>query len=306
MIPIAKVYGQNRLWHSLRGRGTRYWQRLETCEAGANASPGPLAARQQVLADIWNQLYPGFPFTPATMSNPEFACFWTSGNKLHRYDAPAFVPSAVRLPAGSTRNCVDPVNPGVPILSGGFYQYATGQGDRCAYASIDPSGNFAQSFGSSSAFKLLGRAILDGESVVVGLPLTDGVNFSVLLKPVGIDTLFFSTFDPALWQLEAVGWSRNDGRPRIAVVPPLVQFPSRRTTGPLNITEIRSVFGGSATTVRQGGGPGRHSWTTGKIRFQLRELATGETTPLSDAEIVTRARRRAMPWSVVVTNHHGV
>ncbi len=302
--PPAKVYGKNRLWAGLVSRAPRgyYWQpRTKSCEYGAVGSTSVVQARADALNGIWSALYPSSPL-PSTSSwtASEFGLFWITGIRRSRYDMPTFRPAGLGIyPSGNGRYFW---NGSVPVpAAGGFYQYNSSAADTCAY-SVFAAGapSFAYSFGSSGAFRLLGRSILSGMSAIVGYPLIgSGGELAVNIRPVGVDQWYFDSFDESRYRLEAVGSTRHNERPKLRNFPVTV-FPDNRTTGAVDASSFNECFGGGLYD--QNLNPGRHGKSTGIVQFQYRDLDTGLVSPLSSPRIVPVARRRARPFSLMVVN----
>lgn len=303
--PPAKVYGKNRLWAGLVSRAPRryYWQpRTRSCEYGSVGSTSVVQARADALNGIWSILYPSSPLPPtASWTSNEFGLFWITGNRRSRYDMPTFRPVGLAIyPFGGSGRYFWNGSAALPV-SGGFYQYNSSANDTCAYGVFGPGApSFAYAFGSYGAFRFLGKSILSGMSAVVGYPLIgDSGELAVNIRPVGVDQWYFDSFDPSRYRLEAVGSTRHDQRPKLRNFPVTV-FPDNRTTGPVDASSFNECFGG--TLYDRNRDPGRHSKSTGMVRFQYRDLDTGLVSPLSSPRIVPVARRRARPFSLIVVN----
>jgi hypothetical protein len=256
---------------------------------------------------IWSLLYPSNPLPdPLTWTDAEFSLFWISGTRRSRYDMPPFVTSGIGIPSnGNDRflladGVLTPVNGETMVYN---EQAAT----ECAYGSIEQGGySYGDAFAARQAFTRLGPAILEGGSVVVGYPLVDSVNqdvLAVLIRPVGVDQFYVDSFDDTRYRLEAVGSTRHDQRPKIRATT-LFQAPTQRSAGPFDAADIGGCFGN--TSYDRSLDPGRHSQSTGFVRIQYRDLVTGRVSPLSIPHIEPVARRRARPFSLLVTNSQTV
>jgi hypothetical protein len=299
----SKVYGKNRFWAGLTNKasGGYYWSpRAYSCRY---ADSQPTAVRTvfgSALESMWTNIHgAGTINSSATWTGAEFACFWISRNRRRRFDMPAFSATALSVtsaPAGERMVQVPgPLtqNPGVPpwSFSGTIW-----------YAAIDSTATGFTTFSRQESFSTLARLILSGWSVVVGYGLVSGAGeLAVLVRPVGIDQLWFDWYDTAAYQLEAVGRTRRDIHPRIRIIQPPQFFALHRSAGPVDVTQFRESFGATARDDVTGV-IGRHGYTTGEVRFQLRRLSDNYVSPLTTARVSPTIRKRARPWALGVVD----
>lgn len=313
IVPLAKVYGKNRLWTTLSSpRKHRSWSLRGNISLFnvAGGSGLPVAALEPVIQDMLISMFPAHPaFGPAfNMSGQrEMGSLWVSPVYRSRYDMPGFRPESC---------LVDNSGAGSPDRwawdGGGFvaapvgeYRYDTNAAGP-HYLALDVSGTSAQFFTAAQGLHrnagkgTLAAALLQGDSVLLCYPLvSDNGKFrSVYLKPVGIDQVYFNQLDEP-YRIEAVGTHRNDKRPRLFPLQPLLNSPYQRSSGPVGVYEfIRQVaFQQNRATFNS-----THSNTSGLVRFQYRNLKTGKVSPLSSATLTTIARKRGRPISWLVKN----
>lgn len=315
-VPVpTKLYGKNRLWAGLTNKasGHYYWRpKTTSCKfAGPpySGSGGATLERAKVLKGIWEGLYPALPLSaPALWTEAEFSLFWISGDRRSRYDMPLFLSQAltvVNMPASDRYSWDGASATQAPLGSNWAYDQTTVE--KCYYGSISSTScNLSSHFGMRAAFKNLGPAILSGESVVVGYPMTDTVSggHAVIIRPVGVDQWYVDNWDTTLYRLEAVGTTRHDERPKIRAINGLTQVPDRRVAGPFNAFDIGYCFGNTNNDRLLA--PGKHSLSTGSVRLQYRNVNTGKVSPLSIPGIVPVVRKRARPFSLLVVNTHTV
>jgi hypothetical protein len=302
-IPMPpKVYGKNRFWAGLTSRAPKgfYWTpRTASAYYGAN-NTGPAPVFAAALEDVWNLIHGVGTIVPsAGWGNKEFGCFWINSNRLRRYDMPAFNPGSFFVTAANPNTRFTQV-PGPatspPLTPNWVFSGIMG------YVAINPTATGWTTFSQTGAFNQLAKHILEDWSVLAcyGLAGSDG-DLAVQVRPAGIDQMFFDWYDSSTHQLEVVGRTRIDFHPRIRVLTPLFFDALRRTAGPVSISQIRDSFG---ATSRQEtlGIVGRHSYTTGEARFQLRRLQDNHVSPLTTARVAPVIRRRARPWVLRVTD----
>lgn len=316
VVPVPpRLYGKNRLWAGLTNKSPQhhYWRpRTTSCKYAAlphTVSSVAAMERAKVLHAIWINLYPAIPIPDPTVTpwtEAEFSMFWIAGNRWSRYDMPMFLSQAlaINIVALGDRSYWDG-SAVVQAESPSYWAYDQSTAEKCVYGSIAPtSPMFSQVFGTLPAFKLLGTAILAGESVIVGYPMTNGTGgHAVIVRPVGVDQWYVDNYDTTQYQLEAVGSTRHDERPKIRKLI-LTQVPDHRTAGPFSAPDIGYCFGASSTEILAS--PGKHSLSTGSVRLQYRDVNTGRVSPLSIPRIVPVARKRARPFSLLVVNEQAV
>lgn len=177
---------------------------------------------------------------------------------------------------------------------------------KIAYLGIDPACSsyiVLNRRNSMAGSENLGDFILKGYSFVCayGMKKKGEEEYSLYLKPVGVDQVYFDSFDDVKYRLEAVATGRNDLRSNVIVMPTNVQMPEYRTTNPFDMSFFRL-----GSRVQNTYHPGRHSVTTGAARFQLRDLITGLVSPLSSARLRTVERQRCLPFAIKVESHNEV
>jgi len=299
----SKVYGKNRFWAGLTNRapGRYYWSpKAYSCRYADSQSATARTLFGRVLENMWTNIHGGGTIGPsATWTDAEFACFWINRNRRRRFDMPAFNSAALSVtsaPAGERMVQVagpSTQNPGVPPwnFSGTIW-----------YGAIDSTATGFTTFSQQESFSTLARLILAGWSVVVGYGLVSGAGeLAVLVRPVGIDQLWFDWYDDTSYQLEAVGRTRRDIHPRIRIIRPQQFYALHRAAGPVDVTQFRESFG--ATAKDEGTGIiGRHGYTTGEVRFQIRRLSDNYVSPLTTARVSPTVRKRARPWALGVVD----
>lgn len=299
----SKVYGKNRFWAGLTNRapGRYYWgTRAYSCRYADLQPPVVRAVFGSALETVWTNIHGvGTISSSAAWTDAEFACFWINRNRRRRFDMPAFSASALSVTsAPPTERMVQVAgpttqNPGVPPwnFSGTIW-----------YAALNPTATGFATFSQSEAFSSLARYILAGWSTIVGYGLVSGAGeLAVLVRPVGVDQLWFDWFDDTLYQLEAVGRTRRDLHPRIRIIQPSQFYALNRTAGPVDVPQFRECIGATAKDEATGI-VGRHSYTTGEVRFQLRRLSDNFVSPLTTARISPTIRKRARPWALGVVD----
>lgn len=318
IVPLAKVYGKNRLWSTLSSpRNHRSWSlrggiSLFNVAAGSGL---PIAALEPVIQNMLVSMFPAHPaFGPAfNMSGQkEMGSFWVSPVYRSRYDMPGFRPESClvvnTISGPSVRWAWD--GGGFVAAPPGDYRYDTNAAGP-HYLALDVTGTSAQFFTAAQGLHktnvngnvngTLAKYLLEGNSVLLCYPLvsTDGKFRSVYLKPVGIDQIYFNQFLSDLYRIEAVGTHRNDKRPRLWPLKPLLEAPYQRSSGPVGVYEfVRQVsFQQNKATYNS-----THSNTSGLVRFQYRNVKTGKVSPLSSATLTTIARKRGRPISWLVKN----
>lgn len=309
IVPLAKVYGKNRLWTTLSSpRRHRSWSlrggiSLFNVAAGSGL---PIATLEPVIQSMLVSMFPAHPaYGPAfNMSGQkEMGSLWVSPVYRHRYDMPGFRPeSCLVFNAGTgapDRYSWD--GGGFVVAPIGEYRYDTNAAGP-HYLALDVGGTSGEFFTVEQGLRQhLAKALMRGASVLLCYPLVsdDGKFRSVYLKPVGVDQVYFNQFAEDLYRIEAVGTQRSDKRPRLLPLKPLLNYPSGRSSGPVGIYEfIQQVA--FAQAVRSPAG--RHSHTSGLVRFQYRNLKTGKVSPLSSPELTTIARKRGRPVSWLIKN----
>lgn len=296
----SKVYGKNRFFAGLTSKapGKHYWSpRTKSCAYASLQVAAIQTLFQDTLLDMWNKIHGVGTIQATPWGFNEFGSFWISNNKRRRFDMPGFSASALSVQAANGDRSVQlggvTVAPGSPSwdFAGGIY-----------YGSLRPGATSFTTFGQTAAFTELAQQILDGSSVVVGYGLRNVAGeLAVMIKPVGIDQLYFDYFDPTQYQLEAVGRTRQFLHPRIRVLTPGVILASQRVAGPVDATQFAQTFG-ATTTDENSGIVGRHSYTTGDVRFQLRRLSDGAVSPLTTVRVAPVIRKRARPWAMMVVD----
>lgn len=300
----SKVYGKNRFWAGLVSRSPGHYYHNPRARSCRYADQLPVTARTlfaSALHDMWVAIHgPGTIGPPAGWTDKDFSCFWISANPRRRYDMPAFDPNAFVVTAAGADRLVQ--SGAVPVApAAGPWALSAGVG--VYYAAIDSTITTYETFSTLQAFKTLSRSILSGGSVVVGYGLIsgNGTERAVMVRPVGIDQIFFDWYDAALYQLEAVGRTRVDRHPRIRILSPLGFYAQGRMSGPVSVTQFSAAYGATAKDETTGM-IGTHGYTTGEVRFQLRRLTDNAVSPLTTARVVPVVRRRARPWALNVVD----
>lgn len=303
ITPPAKVYGKNRAWAGLIGRGARgYWTPdVYSCRL-AEATVSALPARTLLLSELWAAFYGAT--MPVVWTADEFSCAWVSPQRRLRYECPKFHP-AFRLPGSTTgadryqRDIVLGVTSAAP--PGSEFIWDAAAAEPIYYATLDSSGAFGDAFSITKSTSMIAQLVLHGHTVVVAYPMVNTVDpnqKAIYIKPIGVDQVFFDNFDPSQYQLEVAGWNSRDKRPTVRTLS-MAQFPGQRLTSPVSVASMSDVLVPGAGNKRPRGQLVRGA------RFQFRSLLTNLVSPLSDAQIVRRVAR-ARPWSLVVENSQAV
>jgi hypothetical protein len=315
IVPPAKVYGQNRAYATMvrlspRGRYHAYQTGSAAYTAGRSFST-PIAI---ALKQIWDALgYPNVLPPPALWGADEFSLFWLSRNRMRRYDMPQFSPASLQIPGevGQDRKVYNS-NTGT-ITDRATVGFATGYNpgasERVSYASINSTGSVT-GISYQDSWRGLGVALGSGGSILVGYPLIrefapGEFEYSVFVKPVGVDTFSFEAFDPARYRLEAVGVLRNDFRPKLRPLtlsqPNGTEQAGARTAGFITSGAVAQALGLQPNRFQQAYA-GSHGYRSGSVRFQYRDLVTGRVSGLSSAAIKPVWRQRARPFALMVRN----
>ncbi len=315
IVPPAKVYGQNRAYATMvrkspRGRYHAYQTGSAAYTAGRSFST-PIAT---ALKQIWDDLgYPNVLPPPASWGANEFSLFWLSRNRMRRYDMPQFSPASLQIPGevGQDRKVYNSntgtITDRAPV---GFATgYNPGASERVSYASINALGGVT-AISYQDSWRGLGVALGSGGSILVGYPLIrefapGEFEYSIFVKPVGVDTFSFEVFDPARYRLEAVGVLRNDFRPKLRPLtlsqPDGTEQAGARTAGFINSGAVAQALGLQPNRF-QAAYAGSHGYRSGSVRFQYRDLVTGRVSGLSSAAIKPVWRQRARPFALMVRN----
>lgn len=309
IVPLAKVYGKNRLWTTLSSpRKHRSWSlrggiSLFNVAAGSGL---PIAVLEPLIQSMLISMFPADPAYGIAFNmngQKEMGSLWVSPVYRHRYDMPGFRPESCLVFNAGAGSPDRWVWDGGGFVAGpiGEYRYDTNAAGP-HYLALDVGGTSGEFFTAEQGLRQhLARALMRGASVLLCYPLVsnDGKYRSVYLKPVGVDQVFFNQFADDLYRIEAVGTHRNDKRPRLLPLAPLFNVPYQRSSGPVGIYEFvqRVAF---QQAVRSPAG--RHSHTSGLVRFQYRNVKTGKVSPLSSAELTTIACKRGRPVSWLVKN----
>lgn len=313
IVPIAKVYGKNRLWTTLSSpRRHRSWSLRGNISLFnlAAASGVPIGSLQPAIQGMLTSMFPAHPGYSASFTmngGKEMGTFWVSPVYRNRYDMPGFRPESCLVQgtsAGSPDRWTWDGAGYTAAVNGEQYRYDT-NANGPHYLSLDVGlgATFftaADALHQSGSGGTLARELLRGSSVLLCYPLvsSDGKFWSVYLKPVGVDQVFFNQFADDLYRVEAVGTQRNDKRPRLKPLLPARISPTHRSAGQVSIHEFISVAFQQTTPTTKS----MHSHTSGSVRFQLRDIETGKVSPLSSATLTTIARKRGRPISWLVKN----
>lgn len=322
MLPPPNVYAKNRLYSGLISRNMinregRYWgNKPDSCYYATYPS-GSASLRALLLSEMWSKIHPSVSMpAPGDWTAAEFGCFWLSTNRLRQYDMPQFsgtlaIPDGprsatttryVRLfdSAPPTSASTEPRASGPDLLS---TQWGTlSETPQVFYGALNPGANGFLTWSTYQAFQNNAIQIGRGWSVIAGYPLyrqipeTTQWELSVLIKPVGVDSFFFDTFDTDRYQLEAVGTYRNDGRLMLQQVPVAYQDYAHRSTAPVLVNELYQTFRPTRRSVASG----RAGYGPGRVRFQYRDLLTNRVSSYSPAGIEPVVRKRARPFALMV------
>lgn len=315
IAPPPKVFGKNRffaalisgaVYNNIQSKGHYHGYQTGSCYFSNSKQP---QFRADVLNALWNALYPGSPM-PATntWTSEEFGCFWLPRNRARRYQLPAFNANSLSIPDGDGSAAYRRVRlAGVtvprPFGAGGRTDY-NGAVPQPAYVAIDPAASSYEVVAFIDTYKALQAYLREGWSVLIGYPLIrtteDGDELSVFVKPVGVDSFFFDSFDSARYQLEVVGVYDRQNYTKMKPLTVLFSDFANRTAGPVSSLQIADVMGfGSSRTNSYAAG--RHGYNGGKAKFQLRDLQTNRVSPLSAGTVESCWRRRGRPFSLEVS-----
>ena len=316
IVPPSKVYGQNRAYATmvrLDPYGGRYhgYKTGSAAHTAGRAFSTPIAI---ALKRIWDDLgYPNILPPAASWGPDEFSLFWLSRNRMRRYDMPQFNGSSLQVPdgAGLDRKVYNATTATITDRApvGFATGYNPGASQRVTYASINSAGSVT-GINFVDSWRGLGVALGSGGSILVGYPLIrefapGEYEYSIFIKPVGVDTFSFEAFDPTRYRLEAVGVLRNDFRPKLRPLtlsqPNGAEQAGGRTAGFINSGDIARALGLQPVRFQQAYA-GSHGYRSGSVRFQYRDLETNRVSGFSSAEIKPVWRQRARPFCLMVRN----
>ena len=194
-----RVWGLNHMFSRLRD--TRYYE-LRSPTIG-NGDNGQLTA-------AWAATHgaAGFP-----LPSFDIDLFWTTKNRRSLYDFPKW-----------SQGYVEPTDPGsrMAVNGGAVVAAPTGQyayAGPPAFLGCDHDGNLLGVVGgqgnSMEALNQIHQSILkEFGSWVAAIPVANGANRAIVIKPVGVDTFFLPFLEDDI-EAEAVGGSRNQHTQRI-------------------------------------------------------------------------------------------
>lgn len=288
---IFKVFGKNQAFARLRGR---YWGSEVVVNAGIT-----FPDRNVALDTLWQDAFTAsFGKPPATWGANDLACFWMGSNRVRYYRIPPPGANLFFPDATNNRHARNDAAT-VPITLSSSYNES---GQR-RYMVFDKDGNFLRTVGWDEMITFAYPSLMQGNSHVLGIPMVNGVQRSMYLKPMGIDQICTEYFDPALYRLEAVGsFSDNSERRLRGVSSPLLPpSPERDLSGPFDSSQWMPVAAAPISRVNMGSS----AYAPGSIAFQLRELSSNTVSPLSSARIDWVIKRRGKPVAAMVVNAVG-
>lgn len=321
----SKMYGRNAAWHRLFvDYGTPNYYSASYDLGGALNTNVSWSGQQNALARVWLTLFgSAFPQAAGSFTDAGAQCFWLPRNRHRYYDHPHLQALDVWTFDGMrNRKCVDQGN---AIVASPVSNTGETLGDRFTHAPVpiarqpwcylvvNSNGtSFTENhdtFWGEMADRLRGNA-----GMVVCIPLVRWVDRdagryerAVLLKPVGVNEVDVDYFDDSLYRLELIGTRKEAFHPRLVVPGPDYRFTSVGPTerfrnkfgGRIQGSDIMDAIGASDGSTYMSTG---HSYPGGKVRAQLRDLATGKVSPLSIPEIQIWTRRRLAPFQARVVN----
>lgn len=282
--PIFKVMGKNRTFSRWRNF-FRYWSSGQV----VNTTP-------QLLQDLWTFIY-GAPLpTPVGSWTDEYGLFWTPQNHKRLYQLPALGFTLGLQGGPGQRRMRLPDDSISPATTG---EWTTDPGFSPGYVASDATQNTSDLFDAASAERHLALNLAQGNSIVIGYPMTDGLgNRALYLKPVGIDTFHTNWYDPSQYRLEAVGAYARDGHIRIHPLtsPQSTPQASLNSGGLFSLSEVMTSVAFSNSSNLRGQKPG-------PVAFQLRDLMTNRVSALAHPRIQWDYKKRFRPLAAIVRNH---
>jgi len=269
MPPVTKVWGKNGALSRLRKND--FYKSPSRGYVELNSWPD----LDVFLAAAWEAVWPGDPL-PSPLTPDVRAAFWWAKNRRNLYEIEKSFGIQPSFGRTSRAGAGGPFGP-----TGTGFSWAYQSSGDPAYGIVDSSGGGFVQVLPLSQFRRDNRKISDaGRSAVFLAPIQGGVNErAVWIKPVGIDQIYLSWFDPTLYRAEAIVTPNIDGK-REARVLTASRSPSvvRDASGAFTKDQW---YRGQQISVSQGG----HRHGPGRCHFYLRELATGKVSELSTARV---------------------
>jgi hypothetical protein len=293
-IARPQFFARNATRSRLIGHGKRYWDRVSFC----SVTPPGWPQLDQFLSLGWATCHPSAPpFVPPLTPN-EQACFWltTGRRKLYRIDVGAYLDHL----RGITQS-----NPGrfhkqafsaaSPAQLNVFYKQFVSVAESAQtglLVSVNEDGSIQpqtsiQYWPSGLNWKFILTELNARRSITGFVPCNwqdplDSIDFfSVLLRPIGVDTLDFKWYDETRYRLEAVAGRETDGQLRFLVMPNQAGSQQWDVRGPWHVADFLPLCWGQLNTIAW---RGRKPWPS-KVRFRFRDLDTNRVSPLSNAAI---------------------
>lgn len=266
---VSKVWGKNGALSRLR-KNTLYKSPYPRGYVELNSWPD----LDTFLSAAWDAVWPGDPLPPIDASVR--AAFWWAFNRRNLYEIEQTFSVQPSIGRTARAGAGGVFGPAVSSFSWSYHV----SGDP-AYGIVDSTtGAFVQAI-PLSQFRRDNRKISNaGQSAVFLAPLQGGGGERVVwIKPVGIDQVYLSWFDPALYRAESLTTPNVDGKLEARVL--------TATKAPSSARDVSGAFTkdqwykGQQIRVSQSG----HRHGPGHCHFYLRELATGKVSPLSSARV---------------------
>ncbi len=289
-----KIWGNNAIYARLK-TGTYFSRKSCVTDSDTNwdASAGFLAA-------AWEKVF-GIPHPDAGSWNASsYSTFWFTQKRSTLYRC-AYEHTEVGItsdnPAG--RHAVDPITGLTDVHYGDLFVFDTNT--KIAVALVSPEGEYyrllqLQEYPKEPVYAAQKKLALEGYSTMLLLGMVDIATGkrSLLLKPAYQDSYWLPWIDINNYRYEYVTALTPGGNPHIDILDPRPSYASEDTMGPWNLKDMsRSRFYLGDMT----GGA-----LPNNIQFQVRDLATGEVSPLSNARIRLQGRRKMVQLSAYVEN----
>jgi len=288
--PLSIVFGRNANMARLK---SRYWS--PGVQNAVTERPWSDEGGDEALNELWTELF-GAPLAALPWTDNERRCFWLSRNMKRLYDMPNRSALAAAPIPGSGNRHMQQYESGDRVPAGGAGFSWSDSATEFAYVVVSPAGAYQERLDAWSAMSQIPRCLSTGASILAGIPLESSLgDRAVLVKPVGIDQVYFEYVDQSLYRLEFVAGSDRDLTRRMRVLSPEFSTPGQYT-GPCTIDQWWDAVS-RATTSYHGHGPG-----LGTGAFQLRDLSTNRVSALSAAQVKWLRRYRGRPLACVVGN----
>lgn len=287
ITPPAKVWGKNGVMSRIRsGDSSGYKSPRSPCVVENNWSP---RGGDELLIQAWQTVYGEALPTPLTDSVR--GAFWTPKIGCNMYQIRSRLgidASAGRFAQDTSDGSFQPqVDPALWDSSVSPWFFGIINNEDGSVVGIATRRDF-----TNNAYAIFRQ----NRSVVFIAPLsfTDPARRAVTIRPLGVDQIYTSYYDPAAYRLEALSCPTSDGQVRIRPLSsPLLGSSGRDVSGPFMRGEWLPATSAPAKGFKSRYGPG-------DVAFYLRDLATNRVSPLSAARVTWWLDRNlASPASIV-------